>query len=553
MKFRELLLPLLTAAAGVSPVIAQNAAPDERGMNELRHTVVNLLDGLVARGIITREQAQQMVKDAQDKAAADVAADAALAEAEKDAVRVPYVPQVVKDEIKRDVTTALSEEVTRNVVEAAQTEGWGLPAALPDWVRRMNWSGDVRVRAEGHLFAAGNLEQGRVAYLNVNERGGKIRAGLAQYANTTVDRERLRARFRLGFDAPLGWGWSLGARLATGTLRDPVSANQTMGNTAARYQTGLELAYIKWAGSSRTSRQQLEVQGGRIANPWVSTDLVFDQDLVFEGISASYRLGLGRSDPQSSYAYLTVGGFPIQEVELARDKWLVAAQLGAAWRLRESDRLRVGAALYDYRNIEGRLNAFDSTLLDYTAPQFLQGGNTLFDIRNDNDATTNLYALASSFRIADVTASYEWRASPGFRVVVTGDYVRNLGFDANEIRARTGFDVARHVGGYQGEISLGSVDMARTNAWRAYFGYRYLERDAVLDAFTDSDFRLGGTDVKGYFFGGEWSITPRVQARLRYMSGDEIHGTLDQALPAGFTERVPFGVDVLQVDMTARF
>jgi hypothetical protein len=549
---RKAILSLVAMATLALPAAGAEST-EATALNELRNTVVNLLEGLVSRGVITREQAEQMVKEAQTKAATDAAADAELARQEQNAVRVPYIPQVVREEIRKEVAAELGASVTRDVIATAQSQGWGVPAALPDWVRRMNWSGDVRVRGQGDLFASGNIDQGRVAYQRVNELGGKIRAGLDQYANTTVDRKRMRARARFGFDAALGDGWSLGARLATGNLVDPVSSNQTIGNMSGRYQTGLDLAYVRWTGTSRSGTNYLDLQGGRINNPWLSTDLVFDRDLTFEGIAANYRLGFGSAKRQDSYFFLTVGGFPVQEVELADDKWLLAGQLGLSWKLAESGQLRIGAALYDYREIEGRRNAFDSRLLDYTAPRFLQGGNSLFDIRNDNDVTTNLYALASSFRVADVTASYQWRVTPGFSVELTGDYARNIGFDAEEIRARTGFDVERHTNGYQGELSLGAVDMARTNAWRAYFGYRYLERDAVLDAFTDSDFRLGGTDVKGFFLGGDWAFSPHVLARLRYMSGDEIHGTVDQVVPEGQTERVPFGVDVVQLDVTARF
>jgi hypothetical protein len=82
--------------------------------------------------------------------------------------------------------------------------------------------------------------------------------------------------------------------------------------------------------------------------------------------------------------------------------------------------------------------------------------------------------------------------------------------------------------------------MQRDGAWRAFLGYRYLQRDAVIDAFTDSDFRLGGTDVEGFFVGGEFAFSPRVSLLARYLSGDEIDG-------------LPFGVDVWQLDLNTRF
>jgi len=78
------------------------------------------------------------------------------------------------------------------------------------------------------------------------------------------------------------------------------------------------------------------------------------------------------------------------------------------------------------------------------------------------------------------------------------------------------------------------------HAWRGSIGYRYLERDAVLDAFTDSDFRLGGTDLKGFTVGVDYAFSPKVFTRLRYLSGNEIDG-------------LPLGIDVLQLDMNATF
>lgn len=539
----SLALATLLAAAAV-PSLAAAAEPgtasEAQALGELRNTVVNLLQGLVERGVLTREQAQQMVRAAQQKAAADVAAEAKVAEDESNAVRVPYVPEIVKEEIRRQVAADLGDEVTKNVIDNAHSEGWGIAGSMPDWVRRVRLTGDVRVRAQGDFFANDNVTNAYVDFMNVNDKGGIGRAGAGAFINTTEERERLRARLRFGFEANLGYGWSLGARIASGNLRDPVSTNQTLGNMGARYQTGVDLAYVEWAGATDTVRHSADVLAGRIRNPFVSSDLVFDQDLTFEGIAASYRLGLMRDDHFSHYAYVTLGAFPLQEVELAADKWLVGGQLGIDWKFSGGSRARAGAAIYDFRNVSGVRNTFETNLTDYTAPLWMQRGNTLFDIRNDDDSNTNLFALAGEYRVVELTAGFDWRVASAYRVSISGSAVRNVGFDAADVRSRANLVVDERVDGYQGEIGFGSVNMAQRHAWRASFGYRYLQRDAVLDAFTDSDFRLGGTDVKGYFISGEWSFTPRVSARLRYLSGSEIDGP-------------PLGIDVLQIDLNASF
>jgi hypothetical protein len=532
---------LIVASHALSaPAIAASSA-EERSLNELRNTVVNLLQALVERGVVTREQAEGMVSAAQKKAEEDAAALAAQEAEEAGAVRVPYVPEIVKEEIRKQVVAELAPEVTKNVVEQAQSEQWGVPGALPDWVRRVRWSGDIRVRGQGDLYASDNLEDGYIDFLTSNDRGGIGRAGLAAFLNTTEDRQRLRARMRVALDAELGWGWSLGTRITTGNLRDPVSTNQTLGNTGQRYQTGFDLAYLKYYGNSTTGRHVLNLWGGRMQNPWLSTNLVYDEDLTFEGIAANYRFGLMRDDPYSHYAFLTLGGFPIQEVELSNDdKWLLGAQLGLDWKFAGGSRARFGVAYYQYENITGQLNSFGANFVDFTAPQYLQRGNSLWDIRVDDDLSTSLHALMSDYHIANATLALDWRFSDLHRVSLTADYADNVGFDQADILARTTFLVEPRTKGYQAELNFGSNTMARNGAWRAFIGYRYVERDAVLDAFTDSDFHLGGTDAKGYFFGAEYSFTQRVFARLKYLSANEIDGP-------------PLGIDVLQLDVNAQF
>ena len=86
-----------------------------------------------------------------------------------------------------------------------------------------------------------------VDFLTVNDEGGIGRAGPDALINTTEDRQRLRARLRFGVETELGYGWSTAFRLATGNLRDPVSTNQTLGNTGwplhGRHRPGVSAAH----------------------------------------------------------------------------------------------------------------------------------------------------------------------------------------------------------------------------------------------------------------------------------------------------------------------
>src|SRR5262245_23616979 len=99
---------ILLAAAGAawvglfassSAVAQESSAAERQSMLELRNTVVNLLQGLVQRGVLSQEDAQKMVADAQARAQTEVAAQKAQEAAEQDAVRVTYVPEAVKEDI----------------------------------------------------------------------------------------------------------------------------------------------------------------------------------------------------------------------------------------------------------------------------------------------------------------------------------------------------------------------------------------------------------------------------------------------------------------------
>src|ERR1700729_2044096 len=108
--FTAKMLRASMASLALAPVVACLAADQRQSLEELRNTVINLLQALVDQGVISKEKAQQMVKAAQDKAAADAALSAAnrsaAAQEEKEeegAVRVPYVPQIVQDKIAKQV------------------------------------------------------------------------------------------------------------------------------------------------------------------------------------------------------------------------------------------------------------------------------------------------------------------------------------------------------------------------------------------------------------------------------------------------------------------
>jgi hypothetical protein len=201
----------------------------------------------------------------------------------------------------------------------------------------------------------------------------------------------------------------------------------------------------------------------------------------------------------------------------------------------------VAGAFYDFFNVTGKLNPADQPgLYNFTAPTFLRWGNTLFNIANTPNNTTQLYALAAKYRLVNLNATYTFGVGR-HTLGVTADAVRNFGYNAAEVEANTGYYVAPRVKGYQTEVSFGDPTVETRGAWRAIVGYRYLQRDAVIDGYTDSDFHyFGGTNARGYYLVGSYGLIDRVWLRLRYLSANEIDGPT-------------FDVDTFQIDVSTRF
>jgi hypothetical protein len=538
-----LALALLLLAPGLR---AQQSETDRQSLEELRNTVINLLQGLVDRGVITREQAEAMVKNAQAKAAQAAATAAQQQKEEEGAVRVPYVPEIVKDEIKKDILSQVSPNIRQEVHDQVGNKST-LFQALPEWMRRFTWSGDVRVRGEGDEFSADNVTNVYLNYNQINADGGVEKAGALALLNTTRDQERLRLRARFGFDVDLDDGWTAALKMATGSTGEVVATtNQTLGTYGAGYTATIDQGYIRWTGKWSDGDQQFTAYAGRFSNPWLSTDLVWYNDLTFEGVVSGYRVNFSGDPDYRQEFFLTGGALPLSSftpfdtAPTAEQKWLLAGQLGLDLHFEDGSRFRFGAAYYDYIHIVGERNQLDSTLNNWSAPAFVQKGNTMFDIANTTDGSTNLYALASNYRIVDVVVIPELAVGAAHSVILTLEGVRNFGFNVQQVEERVGAYVAPRTRGYRADVSFGTNTLPTFGTWRASLGYRYLQRDAVLDAFNDEDFHLGGTDAKGYTAIFDFNFNPHVWMRLKYMSANSIDGP-------------PLGIDVWQVDMNTQF
>jgi len=551
-----------TATAAVTAAAAAGAQPSEI-------MVVNLIRLLVKQGVITQAAADALVRQAEDEAAQAklaTAAPPAQSAPPPGIIRVPYVPEVVRNQIRDDIK--------KDVLAEAKSEGWASPGALPEWISRIQWFGDVRFRDEFDLYDPNNYEP-YINYQAFNASGptdtnANTNPNGLPFLNTRTDRlDQLTIRARLGLTATIADGVSATVRLATGNDDGPVSTTQLLGGGFTKKDIWLDQAFI-----TLTPVDYATITAGRAPDPYMHTTLLFGDNLNFDGVSAAGTTPIGRPGVR---VFGVAGAYPLNYVSANfptndgtkaddRTSWLFAVQAGAQYqRDRQSWSLRGALAYYDYYDVHGVLSQpcdlYDGNKQcssDDSAPPFMQKGNTLFLLRdilpNPNlgpglTPTPQLAGLAYDYRLIDATAQLEFPMFGGTWGQVTFDYVHNLAYSPAALLANpqtqpvTNDYNGAYESGADGFLVQAMVGVLRPSAkgdWNVTAGYRYTEPDATLDAFDDENFDLGGTNNKGYFIVASYFFANNTWLGARWFSANQVFGP-------------PLAVDVLQLELNTRF
>ena len=318
---------------------------------------------------------------------------------------------------------------------------------------------------------------------------------------------------------------------------------------------------------------------GRFDNPFYGTTMVWANDLAFDGLvlKGRYEVIPGVTP------FLTLGGFPVYNTDFnystdnsvkfdSEDKYLLAAQTGLKWNITKDITATAAGAFYDYENIQGKVsdpiddqdaNGDVTGSTDDSRPSFAQNGNTYIALRNYVGAAETgayqqqYYGLASRFQVLSLYGQLDYSHFDPFHLSVTGEFIDNVAFDRNAIlnggpasdpgpqNNTTSGDINSFDGGnigYMIHIDAGKVALEELWDWNVRLSYRYVQTDATVDAFTDSDFGapLYGTNLKGYTISGNLALSKRVWLGLSYLSADNVSGPT-------------FHSDVVQFDINAKF
>jgi len=389
--------------------------------------------------------------------------------------------------VEKGILTVKEANDLREEADKDFTKAYAVKSGMPEWVTALKINGDFRGRFEG--FYGDN--------------------------DDFVDRNRWRYRLRLGVTANLMDNLEVGARLGSGDLdnasgltsgTDPISNNQSFQNNASKKGIFLDLAYGRWTAINSPDWTGV-LTIGKMENPFVLSDMLFDGDYTPEGAAQQLSYNLNAQHALK----LNLGEFVLDEIGASSsDPFLLGSQLRleSVW----NPKIATSAGI-SFLTIQNEDNLTSSAVPDinagnqrYARYATSSGGATSF---------TGLNAPLGGYDtlVADAAVTYTLESFPfhtgPFPIKLFGEYLHNgAADDMNQ--------------GYQVGVTFGKAGKRKT--WELTYRYKVLEGDAWWEELTDSDF--------GAYYANSPSATAPQYARARssgYWAGTNARGHVVKA------------------------
>ena len=306
-----------------------------------------------------------------------------------------------------------------------------------------------------------------------------------RYENTEVSgdnsKDRQRVRARIGIYGPVNDYIDYGIRFATGA-DSATSANETLGDNFLKDDAYFDLYYVD------IHPEQLggaHVLLGKMQKPWLKgSGLLWDGDLNPEGIAVKYS-----KEFDAVALYASAGSFVVTENK-GDDAQLWSAQ-AAVETSTDTMKFLAGASLYHAENSD--------------VGTFGAGYNTV-----------NEFNLVEGFGSVGTKVG-------DLPVKLHGQAVMNTEADDDGSAYLLG-------------VVLGKAKVP--GSWEVGYNWRDTGRNAVIDAFNDSDFGGGDTGAYGHQLKAKYQISKHFQAAGTYFNAVNGDGSNE---------------DMVQLDLSFKF
>jgi len=257
-------------------------------------------------------------------------------------------------------------------------------------------------------------------------------------------RHRGVIRFRAGVARHVGDLFTVNARVATGARGDPNTTDVTLGDFVDKIEISLDRVNLEF------KYKDVFFSGGRILNPFVKGQLVWDDDVHPAGLGWSYTISRSkRVIPKFTGVYSIV-----DEATVNPDSYMWGGQMQVLVHPVPAWTVTLAGGYYDY------------TIQSLT---HTDSGDT-----QSNYLTPSRTAYLSDFNLADAVVIIDYpMLGERFPLRVVANYVKNLGARVPEDQ------------GYAFDVFFGRA--SAKNDMRYRYGYSLAETDAVLGAFSHDD------------------------------------------------------------------
>jgi TolA-binding protein len=392
-------------------------------------------------------------------------------------------------------------------------------SALQDFAGRFRFSGDIRLRGED----------------------------IFQVCSACVTRNRARLRVRFGVEGRLNENFMGGFALATGSLGDLTSANESFTNFFNRKTIGLDRGYVTF---NPVAARWLSLTGGKFAYTWARTSLTLDPDINPEGFNQKFSWDLKTPFLKS----FTVQGMQLLYNEVAKgdDSFALGGNVSASFQLGPLT-TTPSFTLIDWGFPDAILNA------SAFATQTTTSGNPPIQVPGEgpgcatgsglpsvppcaiaSNGMTNatfvdakgLRHFLSGFEYADFILNSQLKTGLSrFPLNLMLEYENNLKAASHPLDSKGNLitSIGSQNQAYLGEISIGQVK----NRNDLQFGYGFWRsgRDSILATFSESEQRAATNIIEHHIF-ASWRLRSNVVAAYNAWIGRTLNSTLQHAVLA---------------------
>jgi len=336
--------------------------------------------------------------------------------------------------------------------------------------------------------------------------GWDIRMRYQKDENKNYDykRERFRYRIRWFINSKVGDNLFIYSGFATGENDDSRSTNQTLTGNFSKKNIYLDYGYMEYYITPSIS-----INIGRIKQAICYTnDMLWDGDINQEGgllkIEKSFNINYSNS--------ISIGRFVIKENKDKKDLYLNYITNTLSWKSDDNfKKMNITSSYYNFENLKGNttfyqtINSISNGKYIYHYKPFVIDVN----ISKNIEEPLNLYKLNINY------------------LSIFSSYVINTAISKDKKGWIVGFRIGQ-------EKVSGSGD------FQIVYSRRWIERDSWIDAYPDSDFYGGTTDVKGDRYTLSYGISRDLILSLNYFDSKPI-------------KRNKKPENIIQIDLVAKF